>query len=142
MNTFIVNVECAIEHDGKFLLIQRPAHVHAGGLFAFPGGKVEVEDGKNPNILIEAIKREVREEVGLNLIDPIRYVTSSYFVSKKSAVVGVIFHCKIKNSLLDLKPSEEETTQVAWMSQNEICDHSLSPPWLKFYLECVINDSC
>lgn len=51
---FLAAVECALEHDGKYLFIQRPAGVHAAGLLAFPGGKVEYTDGDgNTNILLD-----------------------------------------------------------------------------------------
>ncbi len=45
MQKIVVVVECAIEHKGKFLLIKRPNEGHAGGLLAFPGGKVDFADG-------------------------------------------------------------------------------------------------
>jgi hypothetical protein len=38
--TYLKVVECAIEHDSKFLVIKRPQGVHAGGMLAFPGGKL------------------------------------------------------------------------------------------------------
>ena len=50
--------------DGRLLLQQRPAHKHHGGLWEFPGGKVET--GENPRL---ALVREIAEELGLAL-DP------------------------------------------------------------------------
>ena len=56
-------VECAIEHDGKFFIINRPPGKHAAGLLAFPGGKVEYKDSDlGADILRAAVKREVFEE--------------------------------------------------------------------------------
>jgi len=51
-------------HDGqgRVLVQQRPAHKHHGGLWEFPGGKVE--QGENPRA---ALVREVAEELGLTL---------------------------------------------------------------------------
>ncbi len=81
MAKFIVVVECAIEHEGRFLVIQRPIGKHAEGLLSFPGGKFETTDGnESRDALLHAVKREVFEEVGLKLQDPINYVTSSYFI--------------------------------------------------------------
>ncbi len=42
MTKFIAVVECAIEYQGKFMIIERPQGGHAEGLLSFPGGKVEV----------------------------------------------------------------------------------------------------
>lgn len=136
MEKFLVIVECAIEFEGKFLFIKRPKGVHAEGLLAFPGGKVECDDGgENRNILIQAIKREVLEEVGLDLTDPIHFLTSSYFVDSHNAqVLDVIFHCKIKNSSIEIKPSQREVPEYYWLTLSEALNHEKAPVWLKQYI--------
>ncbi|TPG14621.1 (deoxy)nucleoside triphosphate pyrophosphohydrolase [Sphingomonas oligophenolica] len=50
--------------DGRVLLAQRPRGSRHGGLWEFPGGKVE--SGERPEA---ALVREVREELGIE-IDP------------------------------------------------------------------------
>jgi len=45
---------------GRVLVTRRPAGRHAGGVWEFPGGKVE--DGEAP---ADAARRELREETGL-----------------------------------------------------------------------------
>ncbi len=139
MQNFLVVVECAIEHDGKFLVIKRPENVHAAGLLAFPGGKVEYTDGAdNHDILIQAIKRETFEEVGLNLIDPIQFLTSSYFIdSHHVPVLDVIFHCKLKNTKVEISASSREVPEYYWLSINEIFAHEKTPVWLKRYLSKI-----
>lgn len=47
---------------GAVLLTRRPAHVHQGGLWEFPGGKVE--PGEDP---VRALARELEEEVGIRI---------------------------------------------------------------------------
>ena len=43
---FVVNTQCAVLRGERFLMIVRGAGVkHAPGVLAFPGGKVEIEDG-------------------------------------------------------------------------------------------------
>jgi 8-oxo-dGTP pyrophosphatase MutT (NUDIX family) len=74
MKFYLNIVEVAIEHDEKFLIIKRPEGNHAGGLLAFPGGKVEEIDEQNEwDILRLAAKRETLEEVGLNFIFPTQF---------------------------------------------------------------------
>lgn len=142
MERFLVVVECAIEHNGKFLLIKRPSGVHAGGLLAFPGGKVEYKDGsEHLDILKHAAKREVLEEVGLNLIDPIHFVLSSYFRdSHEEHVLDTIFHCKIEKSIIEIKHSIREVQEYFWLSPDEIFRHKNSPVWLKRYIRCIIGE--
>ncbi len=138
MDRFLVVVECVIENNGRFLIIRRPAGVHAAGLLAFPGGKVEHQDGGG-NILVEAVKREVFEEVGLDLVDPVQFVTSSYFRdSHQEHVLDVIFHCKLEKTKTEVKPSLREVPEHYWMTMDEILAHQDSPPWLKHYLSKLL----
>ena len=100
MKLYLKVVEVAIEHDEKFLIIKRPEGKHAGGLLSFPGGKVEEIDEQNEwDILRFAAKREILEEVGLDLKDDLKYIISNYFVdSIGSHVIDTIFHCKIEKT--------------------------------------------
>lgn len=143
MQKFVVVVECAIEFNGKFLFIKRPNGVHAGGLLAFPGGKVESKDGgENIDILKHAAKREVLEEVGLKLIDPLYFVTSSYFTgSNKEDVIDTIFHCKIEKSVVEVKASKREVSEYYWLTKSEALLNNNTPVWLKHYLSCIGNNS-
>ena len=48
--------------DGAVLITRRPDHVHQGGLWEFPGGKVERGES-----VIDALGRELREELGITV---------------------------------------------------------------------------
>ncbi len=139
MQKFVVVVECAIEFNGKILFIKRPNGIYAGRLLAFPGGKVECSDGgKNIDILVNTVKREILEEVGLDLIDPIHFVTSSYFIGPNNVhMLDIIFYCNIENSKVEVKPSPREVPEYFWLTTDEALVHNNSADWLKHYISCV-----
>ncbi|MCT2558246.1 (deoxy)nucleoside triphosphate pyrophosphohydrolase [Tsuneonella sp. YG55] len=58
--------------DGRFLLQRRPLEKHHGGLWEFPGGKIEV--GESPR---NALVRELNEELTVT-IDPQDLVAQAF----------------------------------------------------------------
>ena len=139
MKLYLNVVEVAIEKDGKFLIIKRPEGKHAGGLLSFPGGKVEEIDGQNEgDILRVAARREILEEVGLDLKDDLKYITSNYFVgSDGSHVIDTIFHCKIEKTDFNIDASAREVAQYYLLTREEINKAHNAPEWLKKYVEYI-----
>lgn len=60
-------VSVAVWQEGRFLLVRR-ARPPAQGLYAFPGGRVEIGE-----TAVEAAIREVFEETGLLVEDPVLF---------------------------------------------------------------------
>ncbi|HGX93028.1 MAG TPA: Nudix family hydrolase [Candidatus Tenderia sp.] len=56
-----VAVAVVVNRGGEVLLALRPQDKHQGGLWEFPGGKVEADE-----TVVEALKRELLEEVGID----------------------------------------------------------------------------
>jgi len=139
MKTYLLVVECAIEWRGKFLIIKRPAGKHAGGMLAFPGGKVDAEDEVcSQDMLRYAAKREVLEEVGLTLLDPLTYISSHFFVgSDGSHILDTIFHCVLDQTIPEVVASEREVPEYAWMTPTEILQADNAPVWLKDYIHLI-----
>ena len=52
-----------IRRDGRFLVCRRPAHKRHGGLWEFPGGKIESGES-----LLDAARREMREELDIEAV--------------------------------------------------------------------------
>ena len=48
--------------DGRFLITRRPESTHQGGLWEFPGGKLQPGES-----LRDCLRRELREELGVSV---------------------------------------------------------------------------
>lgn len=97
-----------IEFDNKFLLISRGEHEeNFPSLWAFPGGKVEIGE-----TAIDTIKREILEEVGLEIHDEATFLNSYSF--KKSVGVAFLVRATSDNVKLD-----EEFSDYAWVENTD-----------------------
>jgi 8-oxo-dGTP pyrophosphatase MutT (NUDIX family) len=128
---FIVNVEGAILYEDKWLLIKRSAkEEHAGGTLSLVGGKVDFE-GASLDILERTVKREIFEEVGIEITDNLHFLYSSSFVLDDGRnVINVVFLCEYSKGTENSK-SADEVEEVCWMSYDEIMNHPNTPPWTK-----------
>ncbi len=81
-------VVAVIEDRGRFLIQRRPPEGLFGGLWEFPGGKVE--RGERP---LSALRREVREEVGTEVADA-RFLTTVVHAYTKFRVTLRVYRCR------------------------------------------------
>lgn len=63
------------DRSGRVLIARRPSHVHQGGKWEFPGGKVHPGEG-----VMQALQRELQEELGIQVdrAAPLLRVRHSY----------------------------------------------------------------
>ena len=127
---FVVNVEGAIERNGKWLLILRSEkEEHAGGTLSLVGGKCELESFSS-DILERTLKREIFEEVGCE-VSGLKYVNSSSFVTDSGInVIDIVFLCHHK-SIEPYPKSSDEVDDVIWMTTSEILANTELPEYLK-----------
>lgn len=136
---FIVNVQGAVYKAGKWLIIIRSTkEEHAGGTLSFVGGKVDIE-GDSPGILEKTVKREIFEEVGIEITDAITYVYSSSFKTDEGChVINVDFLCEYEKGTAYNK-SPDEVESVHWLTYSEIMNHPKTPLWTKESLNRAEN---
>ena len=62
MSSILSVVAGAVSMDGKYLLCRRPSYKARGGLWEFPGGKLEAGESEQ-----QALERELCEELGIEV---------------------------------------------------------------------------
>lgn len=106
-----------IEQGGKFLVAQRKYNDRFGGLWEFPGGKIE--DGESKEI---AIKRELDEELGIEVeTGKLALVVEDEIPEMK--VIIYLVECYIKRG----EPRPIDCQDVKWLTLDEIKLLKLAP---------------
>jgi len=121
------------EADGRCLILKRSSQekVHPGK-YAVPGGKLEWKDlllGQPTrlngdvldyeNAVEELLKREVREEAGLDIALPLKYINSVAFIRPdETPVVLVKFAAKCTTSNVTI--DAHDFTDYAWVNVEEV----------------------
>ncbi|CAF0894177.1 unnamed protein product [Brachionus calyciflorus] len=96
----------------QVLVLKRAANDFLGGLDELPSGKVE-----NGEDLIEALKREIKEETNLNVVSVIRYLGHFDYKSKSGALTRQFNYEVSTDSIENLKLSEEHE-KADWVSNS------------------------
>ena len=82
-----------IWNDDKFLIQKRPDAGLLGGLWEFPGGKVEIGEA-----LDNTLVREIREETGL-IVEPGKKVGAVDHAYTHFSITLHLYHCKLSKPL-------------------------------------------
>jgi 8-oxo-dGTP diphosphatase len=86
----IIVAAAVIQEAGAILLVQRPDDAEMGGLWEFPGGKLEPgETGE------AALARELREELGISVAVDALYHTTDYHYPTGRQVRLLFYHTHI-----------------------------------------------
>ena len=117
----LTNVLAAVvQRDEKYLICQRPAHKRHGGLWEFPGGKLESGETN-----LDAARRELAEELGVKTLA----VGSSLF---SIADPGSEFMIDFVPTVIDGEPQCLEHLDMKWMSLEELALLQLAPSDRRF----------
>lgn len=106
----ILVVAAVIRRNGRILIAQRPRDKHMGGLWEFPGGKVEEGEAVG-----HALVRELEEELGITATTfrPLIRVTHDY--PDKAVCLEVL-----EVSGFGGEPHGREGQAVRWVSEDEL----------------------
>jgi mutator protein MutT len=110
-------VAAIIRRKGQVLITQRLDNVHLARLWEFPGGKVEVGES-----LEVALKREIREELGLKIRVDDEFFTIEHDYPAKSVRLH-FFICTI----LDGEPQALHVAALRWVSPQDLANYQFPP---------------
>jgi ADP-ribose pyrophosphatase YjhB (NUDIX family) len=127
INTHVVAVFGIVQKGDRFLIAKRASDdPQAGGDWSTPGGKVEADLGNE--IIENNLKKEISEEVGLEINDRVVYLGSEGFIRVSGHhVVGLTFLCRWRSGVA--KPLEDQE-EIKWLTINELKKLKL-PDYLK-----------
>ena len=115
----LVSAVALIDVDGRVLLAQRPADKPMGGLWEFPGGKIE--PGETPEA---ALIRELTEELAIDTAEsclaPLTFASHSY--DTFHLLMTLIVCRKWKG-----RPQPVEGGQLRWVRPNALRDFPMPP---------------
>lgn len=106
---------CMITHEDKVLVIDRQKPDWPG--VTFPGGHVEKEES-----FVDAVIREVYEETGLTVENPVLCGTKQF--QEEGDTRYVVFFYKANRFSGELKSSEEG--EVFWVNRKDLTSYPLS----------------
>ncbi|SFG63998.1 Nudix family hydrolase [Neptunomonas qingdaonensis] len=112
----IIHVAAAVIEDGlgNIFLAKRPDDKHQGGLWEFPGGKVE--SGESPTT---ALIRELDEEVGIQVTESHPLIQVPYHYADKSVFLDVFRVTAFTGTAWG-----KEGQEACWVPVNELDSYS------------------
>lgn len=116
-----------IKRDDKIFICKRPAHLHQGGLWEFPGGKKEQHES-----IEQALTRELAEEIGIQVIaqSPLLLIEHDYADKCVRLDVRVVEQFKGE-------PSGREGQQHRWVAIDKL-DNYPFPQANKAIIEAIV----
>ena len=114
-------VACIIDEQNRVLLTRRCIEPFCGQ-WVMPGGKI---DHGEP--LLEALHREVREEVGLDVhIDGLLDVYEHVSIGVKSDHYVILYY-RAHPITLELTPNQGEVTEALWVGAKNFIRYNMTP---------------
>ena len=108
-------VAAVVQRGGEYLICQRPVDKRHGGMWEFPGGKVDVGETTE-----EALIRELSEELAVE-------VTGTGELLLRVDDAGSEFVIEFVEAQFTGEPIPIEHAQLAWVAPAELLSYALAP---------------
>ena len=115
----MIDVVAAVikDKEGKILITKRNLKKAQGGLWEFPGGKIESNETRE-----EAIIREIKEELDVDVkVD--RYLAEKVFEYPEKTINLIALECFIVNGKIKLMEHED----YKWVNKEELDNYEFAP---------------
>ena len=113
-------IAAVIERHGSVLICERPKHKRHGGLWEFPGGKIESGESD-----LEAARRELNEELAVEVTE-----VGSILYSVHDP--GSEFVIEFVNVSIEGEPQALEHSRIEWVTEDRLIEYALAPSDLKY----------
>jgi len=123
--TVIRVVAAVVAREGRCLVCERPAHKRHGGLWEFPGGKLEPGED-----ILAAARRELHEELGVEVTE----------VGPALAAFqdpGSPFRIEFHPVAIQGEPACLEHARLLWLPPGDLAALPLAPTDRRFVLEIL-----
>ncbi len=119
MYIILVAAVALIDADGRVLLSRRPKDKHLGGLWEFPGGKVE--PGERPEAaLIRELKEELAIDVAQSCLAPLTFASHAY---ETFHLLMPLYVCRRWKG----QATGAEGQEIAWVKPLKLKDYPMPP---------------
>ena len=119
MKIVLVAAVALIDADGRVLISQRPMDKQLGGLWEFPGGKVE--PGERPEV---ALIRDLKEEIGIDVAEsclaPLTFASHAY---ETFHLLMPLYVCRRWKGQV----TGAEGQAIAWVKPLKLRDYPMPP---------------
>jgi len=114
MGTKVIEVSAGLVfRSGQLLITQRHADAHLGGLWEFPGGKLEPGETFEQSLL-----RELREELGVEVVVGELFETITHAYPERTVLLK-FFLCQLPHG----EPQPLDCAAVKWVDRAGLAAH-------------------
>ncbi len=120
MSRLLIVAACAlVDADGRVLIARRPADKTLGGLWEFPGGKVEAGEPPEATLI-----RELHEELGIEVdpacLAPLSFASHAY---DDFHLLMPLWVCRKWQGIVEAREHEA----LKWVRPNRLRDYPMPP---------------
>ena len=111
-------VACSlIDTDGRILLAKRPHHSEMGGLWEFPGGKIESEE--TPEFaLVRELKEELQIDTNESCLAPLSFSSHRY---PEFQILLLLYICRKWKGI----PRALSASELKWVHANDLREYPM-----------------